>query len=267
MNPLFPKQSQQRRSEEGLAYGIAAYGLWGLIPLYFKLVVEVGSLEVLAHRALWACVMLAIVLGLLGRYRDLGRSLRNGKVASLLAVSALLVAATWLTFIYAVQTRQVIQASLGYFMNPLVNVLLGVVFLRERLRPWQIVSVVLAIVGVAVLTAWVGQFPWIPIILAVSTALYALLRKTTPVDSLLGVAVETLFITPFALAYLAYLFATGHAQGNSVSLWGLLMLSGPATSIPLLLFGGAARRLQLSTLGFVQYLTPPPAIPPGRPCL
>jgi chloramphenicol-sensitive protein RarD len=141
-------------------------------------------------------------------------------------------------------------------MNPLVNVLLGVMFLRERLRPWQIVSVVLAVVGVAVLTVWDGQFPWIPIILALSTAFYALLRKIAPIDSLLGVAVETLFMAPFAMAYLAYLFAIGRAQGNSMSLWGLLMLSGPATSIPLLLFGGAARRLQLSTLGFVQYLTP-----------
>lgn len=245
-----------KASHTGILYGIAAYGLWGLIPLYFKSVAHVAPLEILAHRALWSFVMLAILVRVLNRWREVGRGLCNGRLMLMLGLTTLLLAANWLTFIYSVLTKHVLQASLGYFINPLVNVLLGVLFLRERLRPWQVVSIVLALIGVVVLTTYVGQVPWIALTLATTFGLYALLRKLMSVDGLVSLAVETLVLLPIALVYLSYLGATGIATGRSSSTLGLLLLSGPVTTVPLLFFGAAARRLRLSTLGIVQYLTP-----------
>lgn len=248
--------SDRSESRRGVVFGIAAYGLWGLIPLYFKSVTLVAPTEVLAHRALWSFVLLAAVVGLLGQWGQLWRRLRDVRVALMLGLSAFLIAMNWLTFIYAVQSYQVVQSSLGYFIAPLVNVLLGVLLLRERLRPFQMVSIVLAAAGVVTLTGLVGQFPWIALALAFSMAFYGLLRKTMPVDSLMSITVETLAMAPCALAYLGHLGTTDQMSCSGFSTLGLLMLSGPVTTIPLLFFGGAARRLRLSTLGFLQYLTP-----------
>lgn len=248
--------TDRNRSRQGVVYGIAAYGLWGLIPLYFKAVARVAPLEVLAHRALWSFVVLAILVGLIGRWGELWRNLQNSKVARILGVSSLLIAINWLVFIYAIETNQLVQSSLGYFVAPLVTVLLGVVFLRERLRPYQIVSLVLIAAGVLVLTGMVGRFPWISIVLALSIAFYGLLRKITPVDSLMSITVETLIMSPLALAYIGYLVVTSETTGQRPAMWGLLMLAGPVTAVPLLLFGSATRRLRLSTMGFLQYLTP-----------
>jgi chloramphenicol-sensitive protein RarD len=245
-----------RASQHGVVYGIAAYGLWGLIPLYFKAVAQVAPPEVLAHRALWSFLLLAVLVRLMGRWGELWYELRNPKLLAILALNALLIAANWLTFIYAVATGQVVQASLGYFINPLVNVLLGVIFLHERLRPYQVLSIVVAACGVLVLTWLVGEVPWIALTLASTFALYALMRKMTPVDGLASVTVETLFMTPLALAYLGYLAAAAHVTGSGPATIGLLMLSGPVTTVPLLFFAAAARRLPLSTLGILQYLTP-----------
>jgi len=243
-------------SKHGLLYGLAAYGLWGLIPLYFKSVAEVSPLEVLAHRALWSCAMLALLIGGLGRWAELRRELRNPRLLGMLALTSLLIAVNWLTFIYAVITRQLLQASLGYFVNPLVSVLLGVAFLRERLRPRQMASLALAAIGVIVLATLVGQLPWISLTLAFSFALYGLLRKLMPVDGMVSLAVETSVLAPFAVAYLGYVAAQDQLTGHTPSALGLLMLSGPVTTVPLLFFGAAARRLRLSTLGILQYVTP-----------
>jgi chloramphenicol-sensitive protein RarD len=239
-----------------LLCGLAAYGLWGLIPLYFKSVAGIAPLEVLAHRALWSCVMLVLLIGWRGRWAELRRELRSPKLLAMLALTSLLIAANWLTFIYAVISRQLLQASLGYFVNPLVSVLLGVVFLRERLRPYQMASIALAIAGVIVLAAMVGQLPWISLTLALSFALYGLLRKLMPVDGMVSLAVETFVMAPFAVAYLGYLAASEQITGYEPPAVGLLMLSGPVTTVPLLFFGAAARRLRLSTLGILQYVTP-----------
>ena len=208
--------TEQSRSRQGVVYGIAAYGLWGLIPLYFKSVAAVAPTEVLAHRAWWSFALLAICVYLLGRWDDLWRKLHDGKAAGLLAASGLLMALNWLTFIYAVQSGQVVQASLGYFITPLATVLLGVVLLGERLRPCQIVSLVLAALGMLVLTGLVGRFPWVSLALALTMAFYGLLRKITPVDSLMCVTVETLFMTPVALAYLGYLGVAGKTGGGGL---------------------------------------------------
>ena len=167
-----------------------------------------------------------------------------------------MIAANWLTFIYAVVTRQLLQSSLGYFANPLVSVLLGVVFLHERLRPWQLLSIALAAVGVVVLAVLVGQVPWIALTLAFTFAFYGLLRKLMPVDGLASLTIETCVLAPFAMAYLGFLAGTGQITGNGLPALGRLMLSGPVTTIPLLFFGAAARRLRLATLGILQYITP-----------
>ena len=200
--------------------------------------------------------MLAVIVGAMSRWDELRQKLRGGRVTLMLATSSLLILVNWLMFIYAVESRQVMQASLGYFIAPLVNVLLGVLLLRERPRPFQALSIALAAAGVVVLTAMVGRFPWLALGMALSFALYALMRKIIPLDSLMCLAVETLIMSPLGLAYLGYLAVTGKAGGAGLGFWGLLMLSGPVTVVPLLLFGGAARRLRLSTLGFLQYLSP-----------
>jgi chloramphenicol-sensitive protein RarD len=240
----------------GILYGIAAYGSWGVFPLYFKTVASVSPVEVLAHRAFWSFVVLAALIALLGRWRELWRVLRSGKLLVMLALSTLFIAANWLTFIYAVTSGQVLQASLGYFINPLVNVLLGVLFLRERMRPGQMLSIGLALVGVLVLVAIVGEVPWVALALAVTFSLYTLMRKLMPVDGLMSLAVETLGMLPFALVCLVWLNAPGRSAGGQWPVLGLLMLSGPVTTVPLLFFGAAARRLRLSTMGILQYLTP-----------
>ena len=249
-------QIDKHGSHYGILYGIAAYGSWGIIPLYFKTVASVPPLEVLAHRAVWSFVLLAVLVALLRRWQELWRELRSRKLLLMLTLSTLFIAANWLTFIYAVTTGQVLQASLGYFINPLVNVLLGVLFLRERLRPRQTLSIGLALVGVLVLTAIGGEVPWVALTLAFTFALYALMRKLMPVDGLVSLTVETLIMTPLALVYLGYI-ATGTIHGPlGIRTLGLLMLSGPITTVPLLFFGAAARRLRLSTMGILQYLSP-----------
>ena len=174
----------------------------------------------------------------------------------MLGLSTLFIAANWLVFIYAVVSGQVLQASLGYFINPLANVLLGVLFLRERLRPYQVLSLGLALAGVLVLAVFVGAAPWVALALALTFALYGLMRKIMPVDGLVSLTVETLVMTPIALAYLGYLGAMRQGSGTSLGILGLLALSGPITTVPLLFFGAAARRLRLSTMGILQYLSP-----------
>ncbi len=254
--PHSVNQIEKHGSHYGILYGIAAYGSWGIFPLYFKTVANVPPVEVLAHRALWSFVMLAVLVGLLGRWKEVWRELHSRKLLLMLALSTLFIAANWLMFIYAVTSGQVLQASLGYFINPLVNVLLGVLFLRERLRPRQMLSIGLALIGVLVLTALVGKVPWVALTLALTFSFYALMRKLMPVDGFVSLTVETLLMVPVALAYLGYVAATSSHEPLRLSTVGLLMLSGPITTVPLLFFGAAARRLRLSTMGILQYLSP-----------
>lgn len=253
---LSEQDQNPRHPWQGLLYGIAAYGLWGLIPLYFKSVAHVAPLEVLAYRAVMSFVVLGTLLGMSRRWGELLAALRNPKTAVMLGLSTLLIAVNWLTFIYAVASRQVLQSSLGYFVLPLVHVLLGVVILRESLRPRQKISIALAALGVLVLGLKVGTLPWIAIVLAVSFGLYGLLRKITPVPGLVALTVETLVLTPVAIVYLVVVRQMGMATAADARTYGLLALSGLATSIPLLFFAAAAQRLRLSTLGIVQYLSP-----------
>jgi chloramphenicol-sensitive protein RarD len=243
---------------KGVAFGLAAYFWWGFFPIYFKTVAQIPPLEVVAHRIFWSLIFLLILVSWTGQWTTTRKTLTSRHTLLTLACTTLLIAVNWLVFIYAVGRGQVLQSSLGYFINPLVNVLLGFFVLGERLRRMQIVSLFMAVGGVLYLTLQYGSVPWISLILAGSFGLYGLLRKTAKVDALVGLTVETLLLGPLAFAYIYYLHATGKgaflAGFQSFNL--LLPLAGILTAIPLLLFNGATRRLRLATIGFLQYITP-----------
>lgn len=237
-------------------FAIATYALWGLIPLYFKTVAQVAPLELLAHRAAWSFVTLLLLSVVLGRRQEVWDKLCNRRIALMMLLSGTLIACNWLTFIYAVLRDQVLQASLGHFLGPLGYVFLGILFLRERLRPFQWLAVGLAAAGFLVLAVMAGQMPWLALSLAMTAGLHLLLRKTAPVDGFISLVLETLILTPVALGYLGYLASASQLTGNTPGLLGLLMLSGPVTSVPFLFFGAAAKRLRLSTMGIIHYLMP-----------
>ena len=250
--------SSTERTHQGVLFGLSAYLVWGCFPLFFKALMGAGPLEIVAHRLCWALLFLLATVGVRGQFGVLGRTLRDPRLLRTLCGSALLIATNWLVFIYAVESNEVLQSSLGYFLNPLVSVLLGFLFLRERLNRRQGLSVLCATGGVLILTFYVGEIPWIALTLACSFGLYGLLRKMARIDALAGQSVEALLLAPLGLAYILYL----HHQGSGVFLTGslrfdlLLPLSGVVTAVPLLLFVGAARRLRLATIGFMQYITP-----------
>jgi chloramphenicol-sensitive protein RarD len=250
--------SHRDQTRRGVIYGFLAYLVWGFFPIYFKALHGISPLEVVAHRIVWSLLFLLILAGVTGAWKEVRAAFGNRRVLLTLIGSTCLITVNWLVFIYAVGKGQVLQSSLGYFMTPLVNVLLGMVFLRERLRPLQVASLLLAIAGVTLLTVRVGTVPWISLILAGSFGLYGLLRKTVRVESLAGLLVETLLTGPLALAYLIWLAIQGMgAFPGAVDQGALLLpLAGVMTATPLLLFASAARRLRLATIGFLQYLTP-----------
>jgi len=241
---------------QGLLYGLAAYGLWGAIPIYFKVLgAFANSYEILAHRIVWSAVLLIIVLSMMrGQWQRLLSAFANPRTALALVFSSLLIAVNWYVYIYGVETNRIMQCSLGYFVTPLVNVALGVFLLGERFRPWQGVALGCGAVGMVVLAGMSDSFPWIAISLAATFSTYGLMRKLASIDTVIGLTAESLILTPLALWYL---FSAGAAwqQADTGEHW-LLILSGPATVIPLFCFGQAARLLPLSTLGFLQYLSP-----------
>ncbi len=242
--------------EAGPLYAILAYGTWGLLPIYWKFFAQVQAVEVLSHRILWSALFLCGLLWLQRRHAEF-RAVWQPQKLRVLLLTALLLAFNWGLYIYAVNTDRVIETSLGYFINPLVSVLLGFLFLKERLDQLQQLAVALAAVGVGYFIWQFGAVPWIALALAVSFAFYGLLRKVTQVAPMAGLAVETLLITPLAIAILAYgsSTGTGHwSQGWSLNL--LFIGCGVITSMPLLWFNNAAKRLKLATLGFFQYMAP-----------
>jgi chloramphenicol-sensitive protein RarD len=245
-------------STVGFAFGIAAYGLWGVIPLYFKLLVAVPPLEVLAHRAWWSFVVLAIGVFACGLRGDVRAVVRRRRTLATLAASATLIGVNWFLYIYAVSTEQIVQAGLGYFITPLANMLIGVLLLKENLRGLQIAALALAATGVALLTYRSGAVPWISVSLATSFSLYAYVRKIAAAEAMVGLFVETLLLSPLALGYLVYLAATGvgvFGPSDPTHSWQL-MIGGIVTTIPLLCFAAAVRRLKMTTMGFLQFLSP-----------
>ncbi len=254
--PQIERANPQQRV--GLACALGAYLSWGFVPMYFKLLTHVPALNVLAHRIVWSAIFLAIVAAIRGGADGLRVSLRRRDVWLALTASTFLIAVNWYTFIYAIEHNALLQASLGYFINPLVNVLLGILILRERLRPWQLVGLVLAAMGVLILTLYLGQVPWIALILAISFGLYGLLRKTMHIGSMAGLTVETWILFLPSLAVIALDWSRDPQRVTSLGLptHSLLALAGVVTAVPLLMFAAGARRLRLSTMGFLQYIAP-----------
>ncbi|MBD3731518.1 MAG: EamA family transporter RarD [Sphingopyxis sp.] len=244
--------------EGGLPYALAAYGIWGFVPLFFKLLSSVPPVEVLAQRILWSLPLCFLIMAFRRQIGEYLAVLRDWKVLRLLFASSVLIAVNWLVYIYAIFTDHVLAASLGYYLNPLVNVMLGMVFLGERLSRMQMLAVVIAGVGVAILLAGALDTLWISLTLAFTFGIYGLLRKIAPVGSLPGLSVETTVLLLPSLAVAGYYLAAGDGRGfgseNSISL--LLMAGGVVTAVPLLLFATAARRMSYAALGFVQYMAP-----------
>jgi chloramphenicol-sensitive protein RarD len=256
--PVAPPVPAGSEARIGFLYGAAAYLFWGLAIFYFKAVGRVAPMEILAHRILWSVPLLLAWLAARGRLGDLRAVLRAPRTIAILLVTTVLIAINWFVFIMAVESGRVVQASLGYYINPLLNVLLGMVFLGERLRPVQWVSVALAATGVAYLAVSFGSIPFISLILAGSFGLYGLLRKTVPADGPVGLAVETCLLLPVVLGFLIARAGRGEMAFLHVSrsIDVLLLLAGLVTTLPLLWFTNAVRRLRLATIGFLQYLSP-----------
>lgn len=251
-----PDAARERRA--GLIYGLSAYLLWGVLPLYFKALVHVSPGEILAHRIIWSLIFLVVLVVLWRRWPSVKTALANRKVFLTLVASAILIAVNWLVYIMAVVSGHVLEGSLGYYLNPLVNILLGVALLGERLSKAQVFATGLAAAGVAVLAIGAASGLWISLTLAASFAVYGYLRKIVAVDALEGLSIETALLAPVALIWILYLDSSG---AGGLGAWSnvtvlLLVLGGAITAIPLLLFTAAARRLPYSTMGFLQYIAP-----------
>lgn len=241
----------------GVGYGLTAYLMWGCFPLFFALFEGLPAWEILIHRVLWSCVFLAVLITLLRRWTPVTTALSRPHRLGRVLACALLIGLNWGIYIYAVESRQVFQASLGYFLTPLVNVALGMLVLRERMTLLQGIAVGLATVAIAIQLIGFDQLPWITLTLAISFGTYGLLRKQVPLDGLSGLFVETLLIFPLALLAISWLTSSGasHFMDDSTTT-ALLIASGVITALPLMAFAGAARRLRLATLGFLMYLNP-----------
>ncbi|MYN01277.1 EamA family transporter RarD [Pseudoduganella sp. DS3] len=243
----------------GMLYAAGAFLAWGLFPLYFHAIKDVPASEILAHRMAWSLVFLMLVLLVRRQWKWLPQVLRQPKVVISFVASAFLLSANWFVYIWAVNNGHVVDASLGYFINPLVNVLLGMLVLKEKLRRGQWLAIAVAATGVAWLTWQGGQVPYIALVLALSFGAYGLLRKTAALAALEGLSFETLILFPLAVAYLGWLVFHGqsvfiNAEADSTR-W-LLVAAGPTTAIPLLLFAAGARRIPMSVLGMLQYMSP-----------
>jgi len=247
----------QSHRRAGLFFGLGAYLVWGVLPLYFKLLRMVPPIEIVAHRILWSLILLAVLVALRRRWAAIRAALGAGRIMLTLMLTSALIAANWLIYVWAVVHGHVLETSLGYYLNPLINVLLGVALLKERLSRAQVGAVLLAAAGVALLAWGAASGLWISLSLAMSFALYGFIRKIAPVDALEGLSIETALLAPLSLAGLlwAHQGSTGLTGFGGTTAF-LLVLGGAVTAIPLLLFNAAAKRLPYSTLGFLQYIAP-----------
>ncbi len=251
-------RSADAEASRGFVYGVVAYTSWGLFPLYWPLLDAAGALEILAHRVLWSLVAVAVIVVVLRRGRRVAEVVRTRRTRLLLLVAAAMISVNWFTYIWGVNNGRVVETSLGYFINPLVFVLMGVVILRERLRRVQWVALGLATIAVVVLTVDYGRPPWVALVLAFSFATYGLSKKQAGVDAVESMTVETLYIAPVAAAYLGWLVWTGQAAvaDGGFSTWLLFATTGLVTIGPLLCFGAAAIRVPMVTIGLLQYIAP-----------
>ena len=250
------EQRDSRGRTAGLLFGLGAYGSWGLYPAFFPLLKPASAVEILAHRIVWTVLLMAAVLVMMRRLSDLSSLTRRTWL--LLTAASVLISVNWLVYVWAVSNGHVVDAALGYFINPLVTVLIGVLFFGERLHRAQLAAVLIAAAGVAVLTVAAGGVPAIALVLALSFGLYGAVKKVVPVDPRVSVGVEAGIAAPFAIVFIVVLTLHGGAQfaNNGAGHAALMILCGPVTAIPLLCFAAAAQRLPLVTLGLLQYMTP-----------
>ncbi|MGE5490465.1 MAG: EamA family transporter RarD [Actinomycetota bacterium] len=242
----------------GIAFGLAAYGMWGFFPLFFRQLSHVGPMDVLCNRAVWGCVFVALLLSFRGQWHKVRAAAAQPRQLLLLALAALLVGSNWLVFLWAVNQRQVIASSLGYFLTPLVNVVLALAVLKERLNAKEWLSVGLAVAAVVNEVFALGSLPWISLVLAGTFGFYGLVRKQVPVDAVSGLWLETLAMLPVAGLYALWQGQQGHAvfTGHDGQTQGLLMLAGVLTALPLMAFAAATQRLNLATVGMLMYINP-----------
>ena len=255
MNTARPDQIPHPRT--GFLLGLAAYALWGVLPVYFKALSAVPAIDIVAHRVLWSLPFLALLILLSRGWAKVRDALAQPRTIGILLLTALLICGNWLLYVYSVTSGHILAASFGYYLNPLANVLLGRFVLHERLNRLQWTAVAVAAAGISVLAAGaLGQL-WISLTLCVSFALYGLLRKIVPADAITGLGIETMILFPLALGWLAWRYSAGApVMGTDEAQTGLLLLAGIVSTTPLLLFTAAARRLQYSTLGMLQFLAP-----------
>lgn len=242
----------------GVAYGAAAFLIWGILPLYWKLLQQVPSYEIIFHRIFWCFVFTGTAIILTGRLNTVLQAAKNKRSLILIILCAVLVSINWFVYIWAVNSSHLVEASMGYYINPLVSVLLGVFILKEKLSSVEYAAFFLAAAGVLMLALHYGRIPWIALALAFSFAFYGLLKKMVPVDSTTGLALETAVLAPAALIFILFRQATGSGALGTISplVTALLICAGAVTAVPLLLFAKSAKRIELSTVGFLQYLTP-----------
>ena len=242
----------------GMFYALGAYLMWGFAPIYFKNLEFIPVNEILAHRVIWSVVVTGILITILKSWSDVWKIICSRKKLLLLFVSTLLISCNWMVFIWAINNDRMLEASLGYFINPIINVVLGLIFLKESLSRIKWIAVGLAFIGVLIQIIGLGTLPWVSLVLPISFAFYGLVRKKIKVESLTGLFIETLLVAPIALYYLVNIADSEYANmlSNSYGLNIWLMLAGVVTAFPLIFFGQAALRLKLSTLGFFQYLAP-----------
>lgn len=244
-------------ASSGFWLGVGAYGLWGILPIYFKAIADVGAIDIVAHRVLWSVPFVLLLIAAFKGFGEVRQAIGNRRLIGLLCVTAVLIAINWLLYVYAVTSGRILAGSLGYYLNPLVNILLGRLVLKERLAPLQWLAVAIAAAGIGALAVQaLGQL-WISLALAASFATYGLLRKIAPVDAVAGLAIETTILLPAALLWLGFGMADGQPFfGPGARDMPLLILAGVATTVPLILFTAAARRLRYSTLGMLQFIAP-----------
>jgi chloramphenicol-sensitive protein RarD len=257
MKPIDPSKSGQE-SLSGVMCAASAFLIWGLSPMYWKVLRQIPALEIIMHRVIWSFLFLIILLVFLRYGNEFTASLKKPRTFAILIPTTILLGCNWFIYIWAVNNDHVLQASLGYFINPLINILLGMIFLRERLRRLQTVSLILAFVSVLYLTFQYGEFPWIALSLAFAFGFYGLIRKVAPISALVGLSVEMLLLSGPALGYLLFLYIRGVGAIFHISVRIDLFLVGTAflTAFPLLLFTLGTKRLHLSTVGFLQYIAP-----------
>ncbi|MBT8159146.1 EamA family transporter RarD [Arthrobacter sp. GN70] len=253
-------KAAKNETTAGIVFGIGAYGLWGLLPLYFVVLQPAGAVEIVANRVVWSLIFCTLLITITRSWRLLGAAVKDRAVLGPLAAAAGLIAINWLTYTFGVTTGQAVEASLGYFINPLVSVLLGVFVLKETLRPLQWAAVVIGFIAVGVLTFSYGKLPWIALVLAFSFGLYGFVKKRVgpKVNAITSLTVETVVLAPVAGATMVFLAVTGAATlgNNGPGHFWLLAASGIITAVPLLFFGASARRLPMTTIGLLQYFAP-----------